>query len=79
MKPSELFRRQCYLTGWFDKTGLQTRYYIGLDNLLWATNFPLATSTWPTSRDIIGRCFEGVSDDERRRVLVGNAAKLYKL
>jgi uncharacterized protein len=79
MKPSELFRRQCYLTGWFDKTGLQTRYYIGLDNLLWATNFPLATSTWPTSRDIIGRCFEGVSDDERRQVLVGNAAKLYKL
>ena len=79
MKPSELFRRQCYLTGWFDKTGLQTRYYIGLDNLLWATNFPLATSTWPTSRDIIGRCFEGVSDDERRRVLVDNAAKLYKL
>ena len=79
MRPSELFRRQCYLTGWFDKTGLQTRYYIGLDNLLWSTNFPLATSTWPTSRDIIGRCFEGVSDDERRQVLVGNAAKLYKL
>jgi predicted TIM-barrel fold metal-dependent hydrolase len=79
MKPSELFRRQCYLTGWFDKTGLQTRYYIGLDNLLWSTNFPLATSTWPTSRDIIERCFEGVSDDERRQVLAGNAAKLYRL
>ena len=78
MKPSELFRRQCYLTGWFDKTGLQTRHYIGLDNLLWSTSFPLATSTWPTSRDVIGRCFEGVSDGERRQVLVDNAAKLYR-
>jgi hypothetical protein len=25
MLPSELFRRQCSLTGWFDSTGLKTR------------------------------------------------------
>jgi uncharacterized protein len=79
MLPSELFRRQCYLTGWFDKTGLQTRQYIGVDNLLWSTNFPQGTSTWPNSREVIGRCFEGIPDDERRQVLIDNAAKLYKL
>jgi predicted TIM-barrel fold metal-dependent hydrolase len=79
MLPSELFRRQCYLIGWFDKTGLRTRHYIGVDNLLWSTNFPQGTSTWPNTRDIIGRCFEGVPDDERRQVLTDNAAKLYKL
>jgi uncharacterized protein len=79
MLPSELFRRQCSLTGWFDKTGLQTRQYIGVDNLLWSTNFPQGTSTWPTTREVIGRCFEGIPDDERRQILVDNAAKLYKL
>jgi predicted TIM-barrel fold metal-dependent hydrolase len=79
MKPSELFHRQCYLTGWFDTTGLRTRHYIGLDNLLWSTNFPQATSTWPNSREVIGRCFEGLPDQERRQVLIDNAAKLYKL
>jgi predicted TIM-barrel fold metal-dependent hydrolase len=79
MRPSELFRRQCYLTGWFDKTGLRTRYYIGVDNLLWSTNFPQGTSTWPTTREVIGRCFEGIPDHERRQILVDNAAKLYKL
>lgn len=77
--PSELFRRQCYLTGWFDSTGLKTRKYIGLDNLLWSTNFPQGTSTWPDSRGTIARCFEGIPDNERRQVLVDNAAKLYKL
>jgi uncharacterized protein len=35
--PSELFKRQCYLIGWFDSTGLKTRKYIGVDNLLWCT------------------------------------------
>jgi uncharacterized protein len=79
MKPSELFHRQCYLTGWFDTTGLRTRHFIGLDNLLWSTNFPQATSTWPNSREVIGRCFEGLPDQERRQVLIDNAAKLYKL
>jgi uncharacterized protein len=79
MLPSELFRRQCSLTGWFDKTGLQTRQYIGVDNLLWSTNFPQGTSTWPNTREVIGRCFEGIPDNERRQILADNAAKLYKL
>jgi predicted TIM-barrel fold metal-dependent hydrolase len=79
MKPSELFHRQCYLTGWFDTTGLRTRHFIGLNNLLWSTNFPQATSTWPNTREVIRRCFEGLPDEERRQVLTDNAAKLYKL
>jgi predicted TIM-barrel fold metal-dependent hydrolase len=79
LRPSELFKRQCYLTGWFDHTGIETRYHIGIDNIMWSTNFPLATSTWPNSRDFIARCFEGVPDEERRQMLWGNAAKLYRL
>jgi predicted TIM-barrel fold metal-dependent hydrolase len=77
--PSQLFKRQCYLVGWFDKTGLKTREHIGIDNMLWSTNFPQATSTWPESRRAIARSFEGVSEQVRRQVLVDNAAKLYHL
>ena len=28
-KPSELFRRQCYMTGWYDRAGLQVRKLSG--------------------------------------------------
>jgi uncharacterized protein len=76
--PSVLFKRQCHLVGWFDSTGLKTRHHIGLDNLLWSTNFPQATSTWPESRRAIDRCFEGIPANERRQVLVDNAARIYK-
>ena len=79
LKPSELFKRQCYLVGWFDATGPKTREHIGVANMLWSTNFPQATSTWPESRRAIARSFEGVSEEVRRQVLVDNAAKLYKL
>jgi uncharacterized protein len=79
LMPSELFKRQCYMVGWFDTTGLKTRHHIGLNALLWSTKFPLATSTWPESRKVIERCFDGIPENERRQVLVENAARLYKL
>lgn len=79
MKPSEMFRQHCYLTGWYDRAAIQTRRFIGAENILWATNFPLATSTWPNTRETIERCLEGVPPDEREAILWGNAARLYRL
>lgn len=79
VKPSDLFKRQCHLVGWFDSTGLKTREHIGVANLLWSTNFPQPPSTWPESRRSIERCFAGVPETDRRQVLVANAAKLYNL
>ncbi|MBV9579014.1 MAG: amidohydrolase [Chloroflexi bacterium] len=79
IRPSELFRRQCYLTGCFDRAGIDLRAYIGLDNILWETNFPQASSTWPRSWDTIGTSFAGVPEHERQHVLVDNADRLYGL
>ena len=74
--PSQFFRRQCYFTSWYDPVTPHARH-IGIDRILWGTNFPMATSTWPETRAYLERCVEGLSDDARRRVLSGNAAALY--
>ena len=79
LKPSEMFRRQCYLTGWYGTAGVQTRGIIGTENILWSTSFPLATSSWPTTRQYVDRAFAGVPDEERELMLWRNAAKLYKI
>jgi len=79
MRPSEMFQRQCYLTGWYDRAAIQTRRFIGTGNILWSTNFPLATSTWPASGAVIERSFAGVPEDDRRLMLSENAGRLYKL
>ncbi len=79
LKPSEMFKRQCYLVGWYDRAGVQSRRFIGTDNVMWSTNFPLATSTWPSSRDYIARSFAGVPDPERHKILYENAANLYRI
>jgi predicted TIM-barrel fold metal-dependent hydrolase len=77
--PSELFRRQCYLVGWYDRGSLKTRDYVGTDNILWSSQFPLATSTWPNTEAALAASFEGVAESDRRKILVDNAAKLYKI
>ena len=77
--PSQLFKRNCHMVGWFDTTGMKTRSHIGLNSILWSTNFPLGTSTWPESRKSIARCFDGVPENERRQVLVDNTARVYQL
>jgi predicted TIM-barrel fold metal-dependent hydrolase len=79
LTPSELFKRQCNLVGWFDATGPKTRSHIGVGNMLWSTNFPQPTSTWPESRHAIDRSFEGIPDSDRRQILVDNPARLYNL
>jgi uncharacterized protein len=78
-KLSEMFRRQCYLTGWYDRATLKTRSYVGAENILWSTNFPLATSTWPNTRDYLARSLDGLPEDTQRRIRSENAAKLYHL
>lgn len=78
LKPSEMFHRQCCFTSWFDEVAPFVQY-VGADHILWSTNFPLATSTWPRSRETINRCFQGVLPEERDKVLWRNAASLYQL
>lgn len=78
LKPSEMFHRQCYLTAWYDTLKIHAQH-IGTNNILWATNFPTANSTWPDSRRFAEKCLAGMSDNEQEQILSRNAAKLYKI
>ena len=78
MKPSEMFRRQCYFSTWFDDVAPFIPF-IGADNIVWSANLPLPTTTWPRTRESIDRTMAGLSPEERNKVLHANAAALYKL
>ncbi len=78
LTPSEMFRRQCYFNAWYDNVA-PFAPYIGTGSILWSTNFPLATSTWPKTKETMDRCFQGVSSEGREQVLWENAAGLYGL
>lgn len=78
LTPSEMFHRQCFFTGWYDRIA-PFEPYLHAENILWSSNLPLATSTWPETRQAMDACFEGTTESQRQRVLWENAAGLYGL
>jgi uncharacterized protein len=78
-RPSEVFHRQCYVATWREKVGLRNRRYIGANRILWESEFPRATSTYPESSTLIENNFRDVPKEERDQILWRNAARLYKL
>ena len=79
LKPSEYFHRQVYATFIDDPLGVQNRHQIGIDNVLWSSDYPHTASTWPHSQEIIARDFAGVSEDERWKIVRANVIRLYDL
>ena len=51
--------------------------YIGVDNILWASDYPHAESTFPKSQEILDKILEGVPEDEVSKIVAENCAKLY--
>ena len=79
LKPSELFQRQCFISCWYDQASLRVRKYPSSANILWSTNFPLETSTWPSTSAHLDRAFADVPEAEKRQIQWQNAAQLYRL
>jgi predicted TIM-barrel fold metal-dependent hydrolase len=59
--------------------GVELRHYVGVDKVLWSSDFPHAPSDWPDSMDTIERTFQGVPDDEAYAMLAGNCVRFFHL
>ncbi|MAE93457.1 MAG: amidohydrolase [Deltaproteobacteria bacterium] len=78
LKPSEYFERQCYIGAPFmGRHESAMRHEIGVDKLMWGTDYPHIEGTWPGTRKALARCFKGVPIDEARTILTDTPAKLY--
>ena len=79
LRPSEYCRRQVFMTFMRDKAGVELRHEIGVDNIMWASDYPHPDSTWPESRRFIEWQMSGIPEGERRKILSDNVTKLYRL
>ena len=80
MNPTEYCQRQLFFTYINDMQAVQDRAAIGVDNLMWSSDYPHNASTWPNSMDVVASSFEIVTDDtERYKLVRENGMKLYGL
>jgi predicted TIM-barrel fold metal-dependent hydrolase len=79
-RPWDYFRDQFWVTYWFETVGpkllLNT---VGVDKVLFETDFPHPTSLYPGVQEHIVDTLGGYDDHVRKRVLERNAVELYNL
>ena len=78
-RPSELFRRQIYVDFWYEEAGIRQRHHIGIENIMWESDYPHSTSTYPESWEFVKRTLAGVPEEEQKLLRYGNAMRVYHL
>ena len=75
--PSEYVKRNCFLTFMRDRAGILVRDIIGVDNIMWSSDYPHLDSTWPNSQKMIEYLCGDIPAEDRRKIVAENAARLY--
>ena len=78
LRPSEYFARQCYIGASFlpPHEG-KDRHKIGIDKLMWGSDYPHIEGTWPNTMNSLRETFGEYPEDETRALLGSNAAAVY--
>jgi uncharacterized protein len=77
--PSEYFRENWRVTFIREPFAVASRHWIGVENMMWSTDYPHHRHDWPYSRRVIEESMGGVPEAERRKMVCDNARKLYRL
>jgi predicted TIM-barrel fold metal-dependent hydrolase len=77
--PSEYFRDHWKVTFVIDYYAVRNRHVVGVDNMMWSSDYPHHGTDWPYSRKVIAEMFYGVPEDEKLRIVCENAVELYHL
>ncbi len=78
LRPSEYWRRNCAITATFpSRAEFEMRDAIGLENLLWGSDYPHPEGTWPHTELCLRHAFHGVEADATSAILGSNAVDLY--
>jgi predicted TIM-barrel fold metal-dependent hydrolase len=81
-KPSEVFKRQCYIS--FDPDEEALAYtanskYVGADRIVWASDYPHPDAKIPGIVRELEEATESLTDDQRSLIFGENAARLYDI
>jgi predicted TIM-barrel fold metal-dependent hydrolase len=77
--PSTYFHRQVVATFMEDPVGLREYQHIGVDNIMWASDYPHSETTWPNSKKLTDGWFEPFPPEDREKILWRNCARVFSL
>lgn len=77
--PSEYWRNQCKATFQYDRVGTKLIEDMGVETLMWGSDFPHPDGVWPESAKYIDDQFKHLPQDVVYKMTCENAGKFYGL
>jgi predicted TIM-barrel fold metal-dependent hydrolase len=77
--PSEVMKENIWLCMIDDNAGLLLRDEIGVDRIMWESDYPHGDTSWPNSRKRLTELMTDVPDDEVAAIVEGNARRVFNL
>ena len=77
--PSTYYYRQVHSCFFKDSVGLRLLDLVGVDNVLFETDYPHQDGTWPRTKEVATELLAGVPQASVDKILRGNAMRLFGL
>ena len=78
LKPSEYWSRNCFVApSSIHVCELEMRAEIGIDNIIFGTDYPHPEGTWPNTQDWNRIAFQGVPEVDARKIFSENAMRCF--
>jgi predicted TIM-barrel fold metal-dependent hydrolase len=77
--PSDYVREHIYFSVQYEHVAVELRQHVGVDRIMFATDFPHIECEWPNSKPLVEKIYADVPEDEKARMLAGNAVEFFKL
>jgi predicted TIM-barrel fold metal-dependent hydrolase len=77
-RPSEYWATNCWVGASFmNREDAVDRHLIGVDRIMWGSDFPHEEGTYPFTREALANTYSGMDADEVAKMVGGNAAHVY--
>ena len=62
-----------------DRSGIALRHQVGVDNMMWSSDYPHHGNDWPYSRKVIEETMNAIPAAEKAKITGGNARRIWNL
>src|SRR5258707_1110293 len=77
--PSEYVRDHVYFSVQYERVAVEERHHVGVDRIMFATDFPHIENEWPNSKPLVEEIYANVPEADKRKIWADNAVNYFKL
>ena len=78
IRPSEVLQRNFWFCTLDDPSTIVTRHRIGIENIMFETDYPHGDGTWPDTQKVVEEVYGDLPTHELRAILCENAARVFR-